>query len=268
RRLRHGPLPARRRRGTGDPGPVPGLCLLERLPLEPLPAHLQLRLRAGHPQRRPVPVRARRLVGAGRLACRPRPSELDLHGRPPLGVDLVPLVPARAHARRAGGGGRTGGDTAMTTGDRPPPIALDDLVEPRFDDTTREVLALMADMGASVSLDGPSLLAQATAETGLDDLGANDVTARLEVLCRALREEAGLNGAGVLTQSVLLTGLLKNRLLIQDLLARHPEIRDEVIAAPIVICGLPRTGTTHLHTLLSADDRLRSLPYWESLEPV
>jgi len=156
----------------------------------------------------------------------------------------------------------------MTTGDRPPPIALDDLVEPRFDDTTREVLALMADMGASVSLDGPSLLAQATAETGLDDFGADDVTARLEVLCRALREEAGLNGAGVLTQSVLLTGLLKNRLLIQDLLARHPEIRDEVIAAPIVICGLPRTGTTHLHNLLSADDRLRSLPYWESLEPV
>ena len=156
----------------------------------------------------------------------------------------------------------------MTTDGRPPPITLDDLVEPRFDDTTREVLALMADMGSSVSLDGPSLLAQATAETGLDDLGADDVTARLDVLCRALREEAGLNGAGVLTQSVLLTGLLKNRLLIQDLLDRHPEIRDEVIAAPIVICGLPRTGTTHLHNLLSADDRLRSLPYWESLEPV
>jgi hypothetical protein len=72
----------------------------------------------------------------------------------------------------------------------------------------------------------------------------------------------------VLTQSVLLTGLLQSRLLIQDLLARHPEILDEVIAAPIIICGLPRTGTTHLHNLLSADDRLRSLPYWESLEPV
>ena len=38
--------------------------------------------------------------------------------------------------------------------------------------------------------------------------------------------------------------------------------------APIVICGLPRTGTTHLHNLMSADPALRSLPYWESLEPV
>jgi hypothetical protein len=40
------------------------------------------------------------------------------------------------------------------------------------------------------------------------------------------------------------------------------------MVAPIVICGLPRTGTTHLHNLLSADPALRSLPYWESLEPV
>ena len=69
-------------------------------------------------------------------------------------------------------------------------------------------------------------------------------------------------------QHVLILGLLKNRLLIEDLLGRHPEILDEQIVAPIIICGLPRTGTTHLHNLMSADPALRSLPYWESLEPV
>jgi len=157
----------------------------------------------------------------------------------------------------------------MTAGDaRPPPIALDDLVEPRFDDATRAVLALLAEAGADVSLEPRVLMDQARAETGLDDFGPDGFTSRLDVLCRALREEAGLNDAGVLTQSLLLTGLLRNRLLIQDLLVRHPEIGDEVIASPIIICGLPRTGTTHLHNLFSADDRLRSLPYWESLEPV
>ena len=31
---------------------------------------------------------------------------------------------------------------------------------------------------------------------------------------------------------------------------------------------MPRTGTTHLHNLISQDPSLRSLPYWESLEPV
>ncbi len=83
-----------------------------------------------------------------------------------------------------------------------------------------------------------------------------------------MRDEGGFNAAGVFQQHTLILGLLKNRLLIEDLVGRHPEILDEQITAPIVICGLPRTGTTHLHNLMSADPALRSIPYWESLEPV
>jgi hypothetical protein len=83
-----------------------------------------------------------------------------------------------------------------------------------------------------------------------------------------MHEEGGFNHAGILQQHTLILGLLKNRLLIEDLVARHPEILDEQITAPIIICGLPRTGTTHLHNLISADPSIRSLPYWESLEPV
>ncbi len=48
----------------------------------------------------------------------------------------------------------------------------------------------------------------------------------------------------------------------------HPEIHDLEIERPIIIAGLPRTGTTHLQNLISADPALRSLPYWESIEPV
>jgi len=55
--------------------------------------------------------------------------------------------------------------------------------------------------------------------------------------------------------------MIKNRLLIQDVLIRHPEIHDIEITRPIIIAGLPRTGTTHLHNLISADPALRSLPY-------
>ena len=164
---------------------------------------------------------------------------------------------------------RGAGTQPMTAGTvRPPPIGLDDLIEPRFDDATRSVLDLLSEAGTAVTLDPGALTNQACAETGLNDFGPDGYASRLELLCRALHEEAGLNDAGVLTQSIFLTGLLKNRLLIQDLLTRHPEIRDEEVAAPIIICGLPRTGTTHLHNLLSADNRLRSLPYWESMEPI
>ena len=59
-----------------------------------------------------------------------------------------------------------------------------------------------------------------------------------------------------------------NRLRFHDLLNRHPEILEVEIERPIIICGLPRSGTTHLLNLIAADQRLRSLPYWESLEPV
>jgi hypothetical protein len=62
--------------------------------------------------------------------------------------------------------------------------------------------------------------------------------------------------------------LLANRLLVEDMLRRYPEIRDVRIEQPIIVVGLPRSGTTHLVNLIAADSRLRSLPYWESLEPV
>ena len=86
-------------------------------------------------------------------------------------------------------------------------------------------------------------------------------------LCRA-PGGGRLSASGVVSWYSQLLQFLKNRLLIQALLTRHPEINDIRIERPIIICGLPRTGTTHLHNLIGSDPGLRSLPYWESLEPV
>jgi hypothetical protein len=152
--------------------------------------------------------------------------------------------------------------------ERPPPIRFDDLAHPRFSDSARSILDVMNEAGASVTLEPAPLMESAVAATGLQDFGPTDFVTRLDILCRSLRDEARLNNAGVLAQSMMLGGLLRNRLLLQDLLTRHPEIRDEKIDRPIIICGLPRTGTTHLHNLMGSDPSLRSLPYWESVEPV
>jgi hypothetical protein len=152
--------------------------------------------------------------------------------------------------------------------DRPAPVRIEDMAEPRFSDDARAILDFMGEAGSQLSLDPAALMAQAETETDLHDFGPADFERRLEVLCRAMREQGGFNAAGVFQQHTLILGLLKNRLLVEDLVSRHPEILDEQITAPIIICGLPRTGTTHLHNLMSADPALRSLPYWESLEPV
>ncbi len=151
---------------------------------------------------------------------------------------------------------------------RPAPVDIDDLAEPRYSDDVRAILDFMEEAGAQLSLEPAPLKETAQAETGLADFGAPDFEEHLAVLCQAMREEGGFNGAGVMQQHSLIVGLLKNRLLVEDAIRRHPEILDEQITAPIIICGLPRTGTTHLHNLMSADPALRSLPYWESLEPV
>jgi hypothetical protein len=151
---------------------------------------------------------------------------------------------------------------------RPAPVRIDDLAEPRYSDEARAILDFMNEAGSQLRLDPIALMESAQAETALDNFGADDYVERLDLLCRAMREQGGFNGAGVMQQHSFILGLLKNRLLVEDLLRRHPEILEERIAAPIIICGLPRTGTTHLHNLMSADPALRSLPYWESLEPV
>src|SRR5262249_5564437 len=88
------------------------------------------------------------------------------------------------------------------------------------------------------------------------------------VLAASFDTESGLLVLGRINAQTLLVFLLKNRLRVEDLVRRHPEILDVEIVRSIVICGLPRMGTTPLHNLISADPALRSLPYWESLESV
>lgn len=156
----------------------------------------------------------------------------------------------------------------MSRPDRPAPAVIDDLERPRFPDEVQPMLAMLDEAGRAIELDPGRMMDDARAQTGLDDFGDDDFEERLSVLCQAFVEEADMVPRGMVNQSGLIGGLLKNRLLLEDLYARHPEIDEIEIVRPIVICGLPRTGTTHLHNLLAADPALRSLPYWESLEPV
>jgi hypothetical protein len=151
---------------------------------------------------------------------------------------------------------------------RPADVHIDDLADPTFAPEVEEMMAAVAPMAEEIRLEPGALLEQASRDTGLDDFGDERFREPLGVLLRALDTEAGLSAMGRVTAYGQLLQLLKNRLLIQDTLARHPEIRDVRIERPIIIAGLPRTGTTHLHNLVSADPALRSLPYWESLEPV
>ena len=151
---------------------------------------------------------------------------------------------------------------------RPADVVIDDLANPKLPSAVTELMASVGPMAERLALSPAGLMDQASAETGLSDFGDQGFLEPLGVLVSAYDTEAGLSPFGRVTVFGQLVQLLKNRLLITDLLARHPEIHEIEIRRPIIIAGLPRTGTTHLHNLLAADPDLRSLPYWESVEPV
>ncbi|MGD1256720.1 sulfotransferase family protein [Mycobacterium seoulense] len=146
-------------------------------------------------------------------------------------------------------------------------VRLDDLARPRFSAEAQQILDMMATLAPECPLDSDALHERATADTGLDDFGPSDYRERLDVYLAALRDIDGLHGAGVVNFYGQLLQLLKNRLLLTDLLRRHPEIDDVELQPPVVIAGLPRTGTTHLHNMLAAPATFRTMPYWESVEP-
>ncbi|HKV22267.1 MAG TPA: sulfotransferase [Mycobacterium sp.] len=146
-------------------------------------------------------------------------------------------------------------------------VHLDDLAEPRFSESAQQIRDVMASMAPDCPLDADVLHAKAAAETGLDDFGADDYRDRLDVYLTALQEIPTMIPAGVVNHHAQLLQWLKNRLLLTDLLTRHPEINDIDLLPPVVIAGLPRTGTTHLHNMLAAPTTFRTMPYWESNEP-
>ena len=119
-----------------------------------------------------------------------------------------------------------------------------------------------------VDLSEETILGEAVERTGLSDFGDPDFRTRLVVQLESVNEDEGLGAVGRIGVYRDLVRYAANRLRFEDLLKRHPEILDVEIREPIIIGGLPRSGTTHLLNLIAADSRLRSLPYWESLEPV
>lgn len=149
-----------------------------------------------------------------------------------------------------------------------PAIHIDDLAAPRLPGWLRAANRLGRPVASRIRLDEDSLRAAAQRASGLSDFGDASFREPLRALLRSLECDARLSPFGRVATRGLLVQLLTSRLRIEDLIARHPEILREEIVRPIVIAGLPRTGTTHLHNLVSQAPELRSLPYWESLEPV
>jgi hypothetical protein len=103
--------------------------------------------------------------------------------------------------------------------------------------------------------------------TGLDDFGADDYREGLQVLLASYARESALTPLGRKVMRSFLRGALVARLLSEATWQRHPEHAQVRVERPVFVTGLPRTGTTALHRLLTADPAHQGLELWLTEAP-
>lgn len=145
-------------------------------------------------------------------------------------------------------------------------IRIDDLRDPVRGEAEQRIYDMAITM--EVDLSPAALVAAAHRRTSLDDFGDDTLLDRLAAQVAAVDADTGLSGLGRFLVRRRLVGILAARLRLEDFVKRHPEALEVGLEPPIIVVGLPRSGTTHLVNLLATDTRFRSLPWWEVIEPI
>ncbi|HET9628565.1 MAG TPA: sulfotransferase [Novosphingobium sp.] len=117
-------------------------------------------------------------------------------------------------------------------------------------------------MADPVTFDAEELMRRARAQTGLDDFGDTPFEEALERLCRSVREDVPRTPEAIALIEGHVIKYLCDRLRMTADRATYPEIAQQTIRAPLVIIGLPRSGTTILHSILSCDPAAHSPLRW------
>jgi hypothetical protein len=109
-----------------------------------------------------------------------------------------------------------------------------------------------------------SLLNEAKRQAGLSDFGDLWFLEPMGKLLESIHNEAKLSPTGVAGQGARIVHGLVSRLRLQDALKRNPEILDEKVTVAGTIVGLPRTGSTMFHRMLSNAPGINSIKWFET----
>jgi Sulfotransferase family len=111
------------------------------------------------------------------------------------------------------------------------------------------------------------LVERAQAATGLSDLGPDGWQEGLSRLVESARQDLAADNDVTALVEAMITGRLASRLRIEHWYRQRCEPTEGVIG-PVVIHGLPRSGTTALQYLLSIGTSFRYQRRWEINDPV
>ena len=118
-------------------------------------------------------------------------------------------------------------------------------------------------LAARPALTVDSVEAAACQQAGSDDFGSDSHRAALEPLLYALEYEADLNQLGRLVLRGQIVSALASRLAVVAWEKANPKAAAAPVEAPLIIVGMPRTGTTILYEMLAAAPGYRAPLTWE-----
>jgi len=99
-------------------------------------------------------------------------------------------------------------------------------------------------------------------EVGTTDFGDDDYLPGLRVLLQSMDYDPQFSGRGRRYAWGTVVGVLKGRAYALESMAKNPGFDARAILSPVVITGIPRTGTTALHKLMAVDQRFQGLQTW------
>jgi hypothetical protein len=118
------------------------------------------------------------------------------------------------------------------------------------------------------TLDPGALEEAAARQTGLDDFGPPAYREGLCALTSSLERQADLHDLGRVHFHRLIVECLVSRLRLVAARRADPGLDVAPLRPPLIVCGLPRSGTTFLHRLLALAADARPLALGELLQPL
>lgn len=108
----------------------------------------------------------------------------------------------------------------------------------------------------------------ATQATGLSDFGDDNYCEPMRAFLSEVEGKAEFNETGADSVAAEVTALLVGRLMATESVKQTPGATLKKSARPLIIIGLPRTGTTVLQRFLFQDEQFQVLPLWLAHMPM
>lgn len=144
-------------------------------------------------------------------------------------------------------------------------ISVEDFNAPVFSQRAKQILAEREKIPVEFSLSGILAYAKTLCDVPLfRDPAMED---SFERFLTEGDKKGGLSESGRKLLAAEIASLIVQRSRLENLIELNPEILDIEIKEPIIIAGIPRSGTTNLSNILASDSRLRSLQWWEYKTP-